>query len=195
MTRMVDTKLRGSAGEFLVCGLLAQFHWAAALTRDGIAMTDVLAQHAETGEAISIQVKTNWVLPGFDAKWQVGAKDVRPATSTSQWYVLVKLEGAQAPARARFFIIPKDHAAAGIWIAHHHWLTDPTAAPGKRNTPVSRAIVGEATFAGYEDRWDLLGTPTDQVPVLLPPWLRDTCQLERVGLPEGHPWRLALPTW
>jgi hypothetical protein len=64
-----DRKLRGSAGEHLVCGVLAQFNWAAALTREGVARTDVLAANAETGRTVSLQVKTTWVKTGRLANW------------------------------------------------------------------------------------------------------------------------------
>jgi hypothetical protein len=47
-----DRKLRGSAGEHLVCGVLAQFNWAAALRREGVARTDVLAVNADTGRTV-----------------------------------------------------------------------------------------------------------------------------------------------
>jgi hypothetical protein len=194
MKKSLDKKLRGSVGEFLVCGVLGQYEWAAGLTRDGIAMTDVLAQHAQTGEAVSVQVKTTWVDEGREAKWQVGLKDIRPATSDSQWYVMVKLEGA-APAASTFFVVPKDHVAAAVWIVHQRWLTDPSVPPGQRNTPVSRAIINERFFARYEGRWDLLGTPSSKAPVLLPSDLRQSAQLDRVGLPPDHPWLNGLPKW
>jgi hypothetical protein len=51
---------------------------------------------------------------------------------------MVKLEGP-APARARYFVIPRKHVAAAAWIAHKNWFTDPTVKPGKRNAPQSQA--------------------------------------------------------
>jgi hypothetical protein len=45
------------------------------------------------------------------------------------------------------------------------------------------------------DRWDLLRQSTKTAPVLLPPWIRKRAQEDRVGLPEGHPWRKNLPDW
>jgi hypothetical protein len=42
-------------------------------------------------------------------------------------------------------------------------------------------------WRGYEDRWELLGTPTPEVPVLLPPRLRELAPDERTGLPNGNP--------
>jgi hypothetical protein len=50
-------------------------------------------------------------------------------------------------------------------------------------------------WAGYEDRCDLLTTPTDEAPVLLPGWVRERALEARVGLPAGHPWREDLPGW
>ena len=64
--RRSDTKLTGSAGEHYVCAMLARFGWAASLTRDGLARTDVLAVHSVPREMIEVQVKTirtgSWML-------------------------------------------------------------------------------------------------------------------------------------
>jgi hypothetical protein len=190
----VDNKLRGSAGEYLVCGALPQLGWAAALTRDGLARTDVLAVNTVTGRTITIQVKTTGGKAARLAKWRVGCKDILPAAGASEWYVMVKLEGT-APAQCRYFVVPRDHMAAAVWIVHQEWLTDPTVKPGKRNTPISLANVGELPFIRYEDRWDLLDTPTDEVPVLLSAWCRQMALEKRVGLPPDHPWREHLPEW
>ena len=189
---MPDRKLRGSAGEHLVCGVLAQFNWAAALTREGVARTDVLAANAETGRTVSLQVKTTWVKTGRLANWLLG--NVLLSTAPSEWYVMVKLEGP-APAHCRYFVVPRDHVAAASWISHQNWLTDPSAAPGTRNAPQAQARVDETVFVGYENRWDLLNKPTDDAPVLLPSWCRTRALEKRVGLPPGHLWHKTLPNW
>ncbi|GAA4168712.1 hypothetical protein [Gryllotalpicola koreensis] len=43
--------------------------------------------------------------------------------------------------------------------------------------------------------WDLLDHSNDEAAVLLSPEYHDFALLERVGLPEGHPWREDLPQW
>ena len=192
---MFDKKLRGSAGEYLVCGVLAQFGWAAGLTRDGLARTDAVAVHAESDRAISLQVKTTGVGEGKPARWRVGEKDTRSSTSDSEWYVFVKLEG-DAPAISTFYVVPRDHVAAAVWIAHYDWLRSPEVPVGKRNATLSQAMVAEAVFQAYEGRWDLLDVPTHRAPVLLPHSFRDLAQdIPRVGLPERHPWGKKLPAW
>jgi hypothetical protein len=186
----MDRKLVGSAGEHLVCSVLAQFNWAAALTREGVARTDVLAVNAETGRTISVQVKTRWVRAGLRCNFPLGLKDIVPSTSPTEWYVMVKLEGS-APAGARFFVVPRDHVAAAAWITHQSWMTDPTVLPGTRNAPQNQARVWETVWLDYESRWDLLDGPTDSVPVLLPSSLR--ADQRRVGLPPDHPWIQKVP--
>lgn len=186
----MDKKLVGSAGEHLVCSVLAQFNWAAALTREGVARTDVLAVNAGTGRTISIQVKTRWVRAGLPCNFPLGLKDILPATSPTEWYVMVKLEG-NAPAASRFFVVPRDHVAAAAWISHQSWLTDPNAPQGTRNAPQSQARVWDAVWMDYESRWDLLDGPADSVPILLPTSLR--AGQARVGLPPGHPWIQGIP--
>lgn len=69
----------------------------------------------------------------------------------------------------RTFIVPRDHVAAAAWIGHRNWRTDPSATPGTRNSGMEQARVGIDTVLRYEDRWDLLGTDTDEVPIMLPP--------------------------
>jgi hypothetical protein len=48
-------------------------------------------------------------------------------------------------------------------------------------------VVYETAFADYKNRWDLLDTATDEIPVLLPALYKERCQLRRVGLPSNHP--------
>jgi hypothetical protein len=136
-----------------------------------------------------VQVKTRWVRAGLRCNWPLGLKDILPATSPTEWYVMVKLEGS-APAGARFFVVPRDHAAAA-WITHQSWLRDPNAPPGTRNTPQSQARVWEEVWKSYESQWDFLASPTDAVPVLLPRELR--AAEKRVGLPPDHPWSGNVP--
>ena len=56
-----DTKLTKSIGEHQVCAELARHGWAAALNRDGLARTDILAVRADDEERrtlVELQVKT-----------------------------------------------------------------------------------------------------------------------------------------
>lgn len=57
---MADTKLTKSVGEHWACSELARWGWAAALTRDGLERTDLLAvgTHLPDRPTIEIQVKT-----------------------------------------------------------------------------------------------------------------------------------------
>ncbi len=137
-------------------------------------------------------MKTTWCNAGKGAGWRLGMKDIFPATAPTEWYVMVKLEGP-APAATHYFVVPRDHLAAAAWISHQSWLHDPSAAPGTRNATQAQAVVYEPTFADYKNRWDLLDTATDQIPVLLPASYKERCQLRRVGLPSNHPWRKQLP--
>jgi hypothetical protein len=94
------------------------------------------------------------------------------------------------------FVIPRDHVSAATWVAHQHWLTDPSAVPGSRNAGIKQARIQSVVWEGYEGRWDLLDKPATDAPVLLPRWIRERAREERVGLPPGHPWRdNASPEW
>lgn len=189
---MADTKLVKSAGEHWVCGVLSRLGWAAALTRDGVARTDILAAHSDSGAMIEVQVKT----ASFSGRttFMLGEKGCNPSRSSGEWFVLVAL--ASDPwGQPRAFVVPRDHVAAATWIQHMEWRTNPTVAPGTRNTSINSARVDDWVFARYEQRWDLLGTPTGSVPVMLPSRFREWAEDPRVGLRADHPWNQVLPEW
>jgi hypothetical protein len=189
---VVDNKLTGSSGEHYVCYALARQGWAASLTRDGLQRTDILAVNTDSRRVVEIQVKA--AMPVRAPSWMLGTKGLVPAASDHEWYVFVALSPTvnQAPT---CYVVPRDHVAAATWIVHQDWLTSPTVVAGRRNAPVSQARVSMRAWERYESRWDLLEQPTDQVPILLPPEMRQLAQEDRVGLPEDHPWKGALPTW
>jgi hypothetical protein len=63
--------------------MLARAGWAASLTRDGLARTDILAVHASAERRmIEVQVKTVRT-----RSWPRGRKRIEPAISDREWYV------------------------------------------------------------------------------------------------------------
>lgn len=182
-----DSKLSASAGEHYVCSMLARYGWAASLTRDGLARTDILAvQASEQRRMVEIQVKT--ITSG---SWPLGVKGTVPAISDREWYVFVRL--GRFPGRPDTWVVPRDHVAAATWIAHMSWLHAPDAKPGTRNAGIASARVGPEVWGPYEDRWDLLACSSDQAPVLLPLWMRRGIDNPQVGLPDRHPWHERVP--
>lgn len=182
-----------SSGEHWVCSVLSQHGWGAALTRDGLERTDILAVHtaARGRPMIEVQVKSlNDV--GLSSSWPLGTKSQSPSQSDREWFVLVLL-GRVPGDRPRSFVVPHDHVAAAAWIRHMDWLTEPGVAAGKRNVGPDRSRVEVAAFERYEDRWDLLLGSASTAPILLPPDFWELAQDPRVGLPPGHPWRTNLP--
>lgn len=155
---MVDTKLTKSAGEHHVCSVLSRLGWAAALTRDGVERTDILA--VSTGEerrVIEVQVKAANG-SGPKTSWPLGSKSQMAARSDAEWFVLVALpQDALQPPRS--FVVPRNVVAATTWIVHQNWLTDPRAEPGTRNAGVDRARIPLPNWEGYENRWDLRSSP------------------------------------
>lgn len=192
-----EAKLVGAAGEHWVAAVLTSRGWSAALTRDGVSRSDVLAVES-TGDAgrrmIEVQVKTSRKTKS--TSWLLGRKTQTPALSDREWFALVELPplGEQGnPQLPRTFIVPRDHLAAATIAIHQAWLD----APGKqqdRHASFDLARVrADQAWAGYEDRWDLLSAPSTEAPVLLPPELRSV--IEKSRLPDGHPWRTELPSW
>lgn len=192
---MADTKMTKSAGEHWVCSVLARHGWAAALTRDGLERTDILAVQANGSSRTPIEVQVKALNDvGPRSSWPLGTKAQQPSLSEHEWFALVLLpkEPTTAP---RTFIMPRDHVAAAAWIRHMEWLTEPGIPAGQRNVGVERSRVEITVIERYEDRWDLLDRPTSEAPILLPPHFRDLARSDRVGLPPGHPWLTELPIW
>ena len=193
---MADTKQTKTIGEHHVAAELARRGWAPAMTRDGIERTDILAVLTTdpSRRPIEIQVKTARGRRFDSISWPLGPKAQDPLSAEHEFFVLVAVPDDLSVA-PRSFVVPRRHVAAAAWIEHMHWLTDPSAAPGKRNVGPDRARSMLRTFARYEDRWDLLERDQSKAPVLLPPEFREWVQLKEVGLPAKHPWCKKLPDW
>ncbi len=188
----VDPKLVTAAGEHFVCAALAQLEWAPSLTREGLTRTDILAVHTRSREMIEVQVKA--MREVRRPAWPLGRKGLVGDESGREWYVFVLLP-ADVTRRPRCWVLPRDHVSAATWIAHESWRTSPGVPPGKRNAGVESARVAQDNLVRYEERWDLLGQPTCDVPVLLPEWMRAQISNVDVGLPDGHRWHLGIPSW
>lgn len=190
----MDTKMTGTIGEHYVCAMLARYGWAPALTRDGLARTDILAVQT-TGDrrAVEVQVKS---IRASKSKpnWPLGTNSQATALNDREWFVFVLID-PDPTGPMRTFVVPRDHVAAAVWIEHMHWATEPGIPAGKRNTPLSNARSSLTAFADYEDRWDLLLKSAHGAPVLLPTAFRKYALEVRVGLPVGHPWAAQLPDW
>jgi hypothetical protein len=192
---MADTKMIKTIGEHWVCATLARYNWAPALTRDGIERTDILAvgTHISSRPTIEIQVKTTKYY-GRSTTWLLGTEEPPIARSKHEWFVLVLLPPhLEAPPWA--FVVPRDHVAAATWIEHRYRSKTRTVPKQKRKNNFRQVKILWMTWLWYANRWDLLGTPTADVPVLLSKDLLWMMQVEGVGLPPGHPWNNALPEW
>ena len=191
---MVDRKMIKTVGEHWVCAMLARHDWAPALTRDGIARTDILAVGTKLPHRPTVEIQVKAASGGGTrTSWPLGTITQFAAASQHEWFVLVMIP--KLPGEPRAFVVPRDHASAATWVAHQHWRTDPSIPEGKRNTGLSQARIRLSIWERYENCWDLLGTPTSEVQVRLPDWIRQRAQEQRVGLPPGHPWGEMLPEW
>jgi hypothetical protein len=140
---VVDTKMTKTVGEHWTCAYLARAGWAPALTRDGVARTDVLAvaTNGDYRPTIEVQVKAA-NQTGKRTSWMVNAKAQLAAQSEHECFVFVLIPGALTDP-IRGFIVPRDHVTAAAWLVHQHWLTDPDAKLGTRNTPLASARVND----------------------------------------------------
>lgn len=191
---MVDTKQTKTVGEHHVASELARRGWAPALTRDGLERTDILAVDTVGAHhrQIEVQVKTARGTHRNRLNWPLGVKTQAAIAHDREYFVFVAVPDDETKS-LRDFVVPRSHVAAAAWISHMNWLTEPGIPAGKRNARVDRARVYLQVFENYEGRWDLFHVDEPDAPVLLPPDFRDYALEERVGLPEGHPWRGSLP--
>lgn len=200
---MPDTKQTKTIGEHWVCTTLARLGWAPALTRDAIERTDILAVATQNADRprIEIQVKAaNVPMPNSQAKFQLyGVKD-EIAKSDHEWFAFVLIPpyisdyANDIGASLQTFIVPRNHVCAAVWVQWRHWLNEPGVRK-PRNSNSRQAWIYCDTWQRYEERWNLLGTPTNRVPVMLDKWHRDMTQDKRIGLPPGHPWTETFPEW
>lgn len=193
-SEVADTKMIKSAGEHWVCSVLARLGWGAALTRDGLERTDILAvQAGRERRMVEIQVKTA-TYSGPRTTWLVNEKAQQRSLSAREWFIFV-LVPREPWGLPRSFVVPRDHVSAATWIFHQNWLTEPNVPPGTRNMPLDRARMGVDVWEGYEERWDLLDLSATDAPVLLPTRARQLALEPRVGVPTDHPWSEYLPEW
>jgi hypothetical protein len=100
---MADTKMTKSAGEHWVCSVLAQLGWGAALTRDGLERTDILAVQTDGDRRmVEIQVKAARD-NGPQTNWVISEKAQQFARSDREWFAFVILpaDARSAPRTAR----------------------------------------------------------------------------------------------
>ena len=116
--------------------VLARLGWSPALTRDGVARTDILATWPASGHMIEVQVKTASyvrnprVVMGNNAQ-QLARSDHSGSCSWRSASVRRTHHAATSSTR--------DRVAAAVWIAHQNWLTDPSVPPGQRNAHIDQA--------------------------------------------------------
>lgn len=193
---MSDTKMTKSAGEHWVCSVLARLGWGAALTRDGLERTDILAvRPGGDRRMVELQVKAAMEnARSTSTNWLLNEKAQLRAQSDREWFAFVIIP-REIRAVPRTFVAPRDHVVAGTWIFHQHWATDPAVPAGRRNAPRSQARMSVEAWERYEDQWALLNRSVAVAPVLLPERARDLALDPRVGVPPDHPWADRLPEW
>jgi hypothetical protein len=169
----------GAAGAFYTAALLALHGWDASLTVGNTPRTDIVAQHHDHQTLIAVQCKATTGNKTY--LLSSGCESPSPP-SRNEWFVLVALRGAAA--RPDFFIVPRNVAAAYIYVGHQAWLTVP-AKNGKPHRPNSMRDVEQEAVKHYKERWDLLDQPVETVPYWLPDWVFDW--EAHTGLPVGHP--------
>ncbi|KXP08826.1 hypothetical protein [Tsukamurella pseudospumae] len=184
----MDKKLVKSVGEHWVCSELARRGWATALTRDGLARTDILAVNTELPDRpmIELQVKTvTQQRPGQSVRWLVGKTVGQNDASDREWFVLVVVPPGDSPLKG--YVIPRDHLTAATHLQHTDWLKTPNP-KRERRAGMDQARLHDTKIENYSGRWDLLERPTSESPDLLPAELTALIDDPRVGLPDGHPW-------
>jgi hypothetical protein len=169
----------GAAGAFYTAGALAEHGWDASLTIGNTPRTNVIAQHHEHQTLIAVQCKTTTGNQTFLLSQNCESPS---PPGRNEWFVLTTLRGTSA--RPDFYIVPRNVAAAYIYVGHQAWLTVP-GRNGKPHQPNTMRDVEQRAVKYYRERWDLLEKPVETVPYWLPDWVFNWAK--HTGLPQGHP--------
>lgn len=174
-----NTSRTGAAGAFYTAAQLAQRGWDASLTLGNAPRTDIVAQNATHQRLIAVQCKTSTGVADFVLSKGCEAPSPR---GRDEWFVLVTLRDADV--RPDFYIVPRNVAAAYVYIGHRTWLRGAKPDGGKRVDTTMRNLELRVA-APYRERWDLLNHPADAAPHWLPDWVFEW--EPHIGLPPGHP--------
>ena len=177
MPPRTPTALIGAAGEYFVAAELSRRGWLATVTIKNAPGTDVLAQHADRPELlVAIQTKTT---TGKDS-WLLSKKDETPTSATHEWYVLVAM-GALAD-RPSFYVMPRNHVAAYLWVGHRNWLANsPSPAQSRKDSSMRNVFLSEIQH--YRERWDALEEPSG-MEFVPPGWWAKAVEV----VSEHHDW-------
>ena len=110
----------GAAGTFYAAAQLAQRGWDASLTIGNTPRTDIIAQHHEHKTLIAVQCKGTEGLQSFLLNRECESPS---PPGRNEWSVLIAMRGTEA--RPDFFIVPRNVAAAYIYVGHLAWMRVP----------------------------------------------------------------------
>jgi hypothetical protein len=148
--------ITGATGEYHVAAELSRRGWLATVTIKNSPDTDVLAQKPASELLVAIQTKTS-----SGSRFMLNKKDEVPSKRDGQWFVLVALRDERE--RPSFYVVPRDHVAAMVYLSHREWLTTRGSHGQVRNETPTRSLK-QAELAGYLECWCLLEGPTATVP-------------------------------
>ena len=140
--------LTGIAGEFFVAAELTRRGYIVSITPHSTEDVDILAVHADTKQALTVQVKTS---QGARNEWVLGVRAER-AAADNHYFVFVSLKGlTDSPA---YPIVPSSEVARYCRESHETWM----ATPGRGNRPHGSSNVRK--FSDHENRyldaWNIL---------------------------------------
>lgn len=151
------------------------------MTVGNMPRTDIVAQHMSHHAVIAVQCKTS--APG-GPNVQLGASAQSfAAAGSDEWFVCVSLRALDE--RPVFYIVPRDHLVAHVWVAHHFWLSQPKRDGSQRKNSTMR-VIKLRDLDGYREAWELLDLPAAEAPVRLPEAFYER-RTEVGPLPEHFP--------
>lgn len=136
------------AGEYFVAAELSRMGHIALLTLRNTDRVDILVSNAAGTRSVSIQVKTQ---RGGGRRWPLHQK-LETAHADGLFYVFVTLR--QPGDQPEYYVVPSKVVADEIRENHRRWLATPGRRGQRRRDTTMRTF---AAYAGYRDKWDLLG--------------------------------------
>jgi hypothetical protein len=94
---------------------------------------------------------------GVGQSWILGKSAENPTAHDNEWFILVVLHTPDL--RPDFYMLPRNHFAALLWVDFQHWLTEKSTA-GKPHQDNPMRNVALSDIQECKEQWDWLQKPT-----------------------------------
>ncbi len=157
MKPQIEKLMTGLAGEYMVAGMMNLKGWIASLTLKNFPGVDIFGKNPQTGQNVSIQVKSCWA----NSFW-VGIRHSERKRMTEIIkgpFVFVHFEIIENQEKVSYYILTKKELIDLINRTDDSYFYGPHKKPLKQDYPI--ALSRKKDLIDYKDRWDSLWNETE----------------------------------